>query len=128
MFKNIFLFFSSFILSFSAFADIDLASTVHCTYQIGQVLHKNEAKNVTNKTPLNWTFNALLSEKPIFVAGGDTGEVTTIKMEEGIIIYQPFLFGTSTFTIWLTGESFWSKQANLLGTKYSQHFLGSCEN
>jgi hypothetical protein len=126
--RNICLLFVGSICSANVFSGIDLSSTVNCTYQTGQVLHSEEAKNVTNKTPLNWTFNSLLSDKPIFVSGGDSGEVIATKMEEGVIIYLPYSVGTSTFTIWSTGESFWSKQSNLLGKKYSQHFLGSCEN
>lgn len=119
---------TSLFLSFAAIAKVDLSSTVNCTYQSGQVLDKKKAENVKNPRPLNWTFNGLLSKKPIFVSGGDTDEIITVSMKNGIIIYLPHSIGTSTFTIWITGESFWSKQSNVLGYIYSQHYLGNCEN
>ena len=119
----------SFFVSSQAIAKLDLSSTVNCTYRVGQILDKDEANNVTNNKPLNWTFNGLLSEAPLFVAGGDTGAVFAVKIAEGIVIYLPDAVGTSTFSIWDTGESFWSKQTRLLGgVPYSQHFLGSCVN
>lgn len=127
-FKYLLAIFFGFIVSTKALASIDLSSTINCTYQVGQILDKDEAANVTNKKPLNWTFNGLLSKKPLFVAGGDSGDVIAIKMLQGVIIYLPDQIGTSTFTIWKSGESFWSKQSNILGAVYSQHYLGTCMN
>lgn len=126
--KHIAIAFVISITSTSAFAKIDLSATLNCTYQKGQILDKNTSDNVTNSTPLNWTFNGLASKNPIFVSGGETGRVIAIPIETGIIIYLPSDVGTSTFTIWSSGESFWGKQTNLLGSVYSQQFIGSCEN
>jgi len=111
-----------------ALAEINLSTTVGCTYQTGQILDKKAAENVKNSIPLNWTFNGLLSTKPIFVSGGDTGKVIAIPIDNGVIIYLPFSHGTSAFTIWTTGESFWNKQSNVLGDIYSQQYIGTCEN
>jgi hypothetical protein len=127
-FKCFFVVLLCFIVSTKAIASIDLSSPINCTYQVGQILDKDEAVNIKNNKPLNWTFNGLLSKKSVFVAGGDSGDVIAIKMREGIIIYLPDQIGTSTFTIWNTGESFWGKQSNVLGSMYSQQYLGICVN
>ena len=126
--KHLYLVIISFIISVDAIAEINLSTTVSCTYQSGQILDKKEAKNVESSYPLNWTFNGLLSKKPIFVSGGDTSAVIAIPIDNGIAIYLPSSAGTSTFTIWETGESFWSKQVNIVGNAYSQQYLGTCEN
>ncbi len=92
------------------------------------MLTKKESESLTNSTPLNWTFNGLGSENPIFISGGDTGNVMPMPIENGIVIYLPYSTGTSVFTIWDNGDSFWGKQANLVGTVYSQQFIGKCLN
>lgn len=126
--KQISLSIIALVLTSPVLASLDLSATVNCTYHTGQMLSKSEATNVNNSTPLKWAFNGLKSEKPIFVSGGDTGKVHPVPIESGVIIYLPYPVGTSTFTIWSTGESFWSKQANIVGTVYSQQFIGSCVN
>src|SRR5690606_18397207 len=68
------------LISTAAIAELNLSATLSCTYQKGQFLDKNESTNVTNSTPLNWTFNGLSSDKPMFVAGGDTGSVFAMPM------------------------------------------------
>jgi hypothetical protein len=116
------------LVSSPAMAELNLSATLNCTYQKGQFLDKNESTNVTNSKPLNWAFNGLSSEKPVFVSGGDTGSVFAMPMNEGVIIYIPHPTGTSVFTIWSTGESFWGKQSNIVGRTYSQQYIGSCQN
>jgi len=111
-----------------AIASLDLSATINCTYQKGQMLNKKESKSANNSKPLKWSFNGLKSKKAIFVSGGDSGSVITVSIENGVVIYLPYPVGTSTFTIWSTGESFWNKQANIMGTVYSQQFIGSCVN
>lgn len=125
--RKLVLFTISIIFSSSCLAKINLSLTVNCTYQKGQLLTNEKSENVTNSKPLNWTFNSLMTDKSIFVSGGDTGSVLSIPIEDGVIIFLPFATGTSTFTIWESGESFWGKQASLSGT-YSQQFIGSCQN
>jgi len=110
------------------FAEIDLTSSLHCTYQRGQYLSNNEAENVNNSRPLNWSFNSLASDKAMYISGGDTGEVIAIPIENGVAVYLPSKIGTHTFTVWKTGESIWNKQSNIVGIINSQHFLGSCKN
>jgi len=118
----------SFVFSDLAFSNVDLASTVHCSYQNGQMITEEESKNLSNPVPLNWTFNGLLSDNPTFMSGGDTGAVFVVAIESGLAIYLPSTGGTSTFTIWQTGKSIWGRQNNLIGTIYGQQFLGGCEN
>lgn len=116
------------LISFPAMAELNLMETLSCTYQKGQFIDKSESTNIINSKPLNWTFNGLSSEKPMFVSGGDTGSVFAMPMSEGVIIYIPHSTGTSVFTIWSTGESFWGKQSNIIGRAYSQQYIGSCQN
>ncbi len=109
-------------------ADLDLSSSLHCTYQRGQFLSKDEAENVKNSTPMNWTFNSLSADSGMYISGGDSGEVMAITIENGMAIYIPYKIGTHTFTVWKTGESIWNKQSNLIGTVNSQQYLGNCKN
>ncbi|MGL6001541.1 MAG: hypothetical protein ACRCZ4_05495 [Plesiomonas sp.] len=117
-----------YLLSLPAIAQIDFSVTVHCTYQKGQFLSKDEAENVTNSKPLNWAFNNLSGEKPIYISGGDSGELITIPIEYGVLIYLPYATGTHTFTVWNNGQSFWGKQSNLVGNINAQQYIGSCQN
>ena len=117
-----------FLPTTNVLADIDLSSTLHCTYQRGQFLSSSEAENVHNSTPLNWTFNSLTTKNSMYMSGGDTGEVIAIPIDDGVAAYLPYGIGTHTFTIWKTGESIWNKQSNFVGTINSQHYLGSCKN
>jgi hypothetical protein len=116
------------IFSLSSQAQIDFSATVHCSYQKGQYLSKDKSENVHNSKPLNWAFNNLSGKKPIYISGGDTGEVITIPLDLGVIIYLPDSTGTHTFTVWNNGQSFWAKQMNLLGTLNAQQYIGSCAN
>jgi len=128
MLKQISILLVSLVLSTSAYASLNLDTTINCTYQKGQFLTKKEASNVSNSTPLKWTFNGLNSKKPIFVSGGDTGRVLPTTIKDGVVIYLPSSGGNSTFAIWRTGESSWSKQAKVAGTVYCQQFIGKCVN
>ena len=116
------------IFSLSSQAQIYFSETVHCSYQKGQYLSQDEAKNVHNSKPLNWAFNNLSGKNPIYISGGDTGEVITIPLDLGVIIYLPVSTGTHTFTVWNNGQSFWAKQISLLGTLNAQQYIGSCAN
>jgi hypothetical protein len=116
------------IFSLSSQAQIDFAATVHCSYQKGQFLTEDKAENVYNSKPLNWAFNNLSGKTPIYISGGDNGEVLTIPLELGVIIYIPSPIGTHTFTVWNNGQSFWAKQMNFIGTLNAQQYIGSCEN
>lgn len=116
------------LFSMPVFAQVDFSATTHCTYQKGQFLSPKESENVTNSKPLNWAFNNLSGEKPVYVSGGDSGEVITIPLELGVIIYLPYATGTHTFTIWNNGQSFWAKQSNLIGNINAQQYIGSCAN
>jgi hypothetical protein len=116
------------LISRNVYADIDLKISLHCTYQKGQFLSKKEAENVDNSVPLNWTFNGLASDKPMYVAGGDSDQILVVAIENGYSIYLPYQIGAHSFSIWKTGESTWNKQSNLAGTVNTQQFLGSCSN
>ena len=115
-------------LSFPVVAQIDFSATVHCSYQKGQFLSKEEAENVTNSKPLNWAFNNLSGKKPIYISGGDSGELIAIPIELGVLVYLPYATGTHTFTVWNNGQSFWAKQTNLVGNINAQQYIGSCQN
>jgi hypothetical protein len=117
-----------FLISKNVYADIDLTASLHCSFQKGQLLTKKEAKNVTNSTPLNWTFYNLSSDKPMYVAGADAGEVFVFPIDNGYSIYLPYQIGAHLFSIWKTGESTWNKQSNLVDRVNTQQFLGSCSN
>ena len=115
-------------ISLQVTAQIDFSATVHCSYKKGQYLSLDEAENVTNSKPLNWAFNNLIGKNPIYISGGDTGELIAIPVEQGVIIYLPYGTGTHTFSIWNNGQSFWAKQTNLLGVINAQQYIGSCQN
>jgi hypothetical protein len=110
------------------YANIDLTVSLHCSFQKGQFLSKKEAENVTNSTPLKWTFYGLSTDKPMYVSGADAGEVLVVPIVNGYSIYLPYRIGAHSFSIWKTGESTWNKQSNLAGTVNTQQFLGSCSN
>ena len=116
------------LLSLPVFSQVNFSASTHCTYQKGQFLSKTEAENVTNSKPLNWTFNGLSGSKPLYLSGGDTGEVISVPLESGIIIYLPYPTGTHTFTVWNSGQSFWAKQSSLAGNINAQQYIGSCAN
>lgn len=107
---------------------LNLALTTQCSYQKGQWLSSSEAKDIHESRPLNWTFNNLTGEKPMFMSGGDSGEVFVVPLADLLIVYLPSPVGTHAFTIWKTGESFWNKQGAIFGTKRSQQFIGTCRN
>jgi len=114
--------------SVTAYADIDLSLSVHCTYQKGQFLSPNEAENVMNSKPMKWTFNGLLSNKAVFLSGGDSGVILSQNIENGVSIYLPSKLGVQTFTVWSSGESFWNKQYSIMGKINSQQYIGTCTN
>jgi hypothetical protein len=116
------------ICSFSLQAQIDFSATIHCSYQKGQYLSNDESENVNNSRPLNWAFNNLSGETPIYISGGDSGQVITIPLDSGMIIYLPDAVGTHTFTVWNDGQSFWAKQINLIGSLNAQQYIGTCAN
>ena len=111
-----------------ALGEINLSTTVHCSYQNGQIIDKNTAENLNNSVPLNWSFNNLTTASGKYMSGGDSGEVMAIPISDGVAIYLPYSIGTHAFTIWTSGESIWNKQTNLRGLVYSQQFLGNCSN
>jgi hypothetical protein len=117
-----------FLISKNVYADIDLTVSLHCSFQKGQVFTIKEAVNITNSIPLKWTFYGLSTDKPMYVAGADAGEVLVVPIDNGYSIYLPYQIGAHLFSIWKTGESTWSKQSNLAGTVNTQQFLGSCSN
>ena len=121
--------FSQFlVVSSIALADVDFSETLHCEYQKGQILSKSESENIKNSTPLKWTFNGLKGEKPVFISGGDVQEVVATPLKGGYSIYSTYRSGAHSFTIWLSGESYWNKQSNLIGNTNSQHYIGVCTN
>lgn len=115
-------------MSTLTFAGVNFSETLHCEYQKGQVLSKNESESVNNSTPLKWTFNGLKSDKPMFISGGDVQEVVAIAVKGGFSIYSPYDSGAHSFTIWSSGESYWNKQSNLIGNINSQQYIGTCSN
>jgi hypothetical protein len=117
-----------FLISKKVYADIDLTVSLHCSFQKGQFLTKKEAKNITNSVLLNWTFNGLTTDNPMYVAGGDSGDILVVLIENGYSIYLPYQIGANSFSVWKSGESTWNKQSNLAGVVNTQQFLGSCSN
>jgi hypothetical protein len=117
-----------FLISKNVYANIDLTVSLHCSFQKGQLLTKKEAKNVTNSVPLKWTFYGLSTDKPMYVAGADSGDILVVPIDNGYSIYLPYQIGAHSFSIWKTGESIWNKQSNLVNTVNTQQFLGSCSN
>ncbi|EPJ47754.1 MAG: hypothetical protein OFPII_10050 [Osedax symbiont Rs1] len=77
------------ITTSQALAEINLSTTVHCSYQNGQIIDKNTAKNLNNSVPLNWSFNSLSTATGKYMSGGDSGEVMTIPISDGVVIYLP---------------------------------------
>jgi len=122
------LFFILTIFSFHAAAEIDISKTVHCTYQKGQALTDKESENIVNSVPLKWTFNALLTDNPMYVSGGDTGNVFAVTITQGVGVYLPDNSGTHSFTLFNSGKSFWNKQMGILNMISSQQYIGTCTN
>lgn len=114
--------------SFAVHADIDLSLTVHCIYQKGQFLSPNKSENIMNSKPMKWSFNGLLSNKAVFLSGGDSGRIQSKRIDNGVSIYLPFDLGVQTFTVWSSGDSYWNKQYSIMGKTNSQQYVGVCTN
>jgi len=114
--------------SLNAFAEPDLSQSIHCTYQKGQVLSDKESVNITNSTPLKWSFNGLLTENPQYMAGGDSERIFSVTINEGVAMYLPDLSGSHSFTVFKSGKSFWNKQWGIMGEISTQQYIGTCTN
>lgn len=126
--RRVLISFVFYLLSASVLAQIDFSGTVHCSYQQGQFLSESKSESITNSKPMKWAFNNLSGDKAIYVSGGDSGEVITISIDLGVLIYLPYATGTHTFTIWSNGQSFWAKQTNFVGIINAQQYIGECHN
>ena len=81
-----------------------------------------------NSKPMKWSFNGLLSNKAVFLSGGDSGRIQSKRIDNGVSIYLPFGLGVQTFTVWSSGESYWNKQYSIMGKTNSQQYIGVCTN
>ena len=105
------------------------STPITCRFQFGQSLEADKAKTDIQSTPLEWNFAGLRGDRPSFLSGGDAGPVIAHFHEigEGVSLFLKQENGAHLFTIWPDGQAFWSKQNNLLGSKASMQFRGTCD-
>jgi hypothetical protein len=119
------------VVSSSIAADtVDLSFPITCVFQFGQYMDARTAKSDTQKATMEWNFINLLGSEPTFLSGGDTGSILVHQhpLSSGVSIWLKQGNGAQLFSIWTNGTAFWSKHNDLLGSKASQQFRGTCTN
>ena len=114
----------------NAIEKILLTQPVTCIFQYGQYMDSQKAKTDTQKNILEWNFFDLLGPRPHFLSGGDTGSISVHRHEtsDGVSIWLRQGNGAHLFSIWPDGTAFWSKHNDLIGSKATQQFRGTCTN
>jgi hypothetical protein len=117
-------------LPVSADDKVSFTRPVTCSFQYAQYMDSSEVKTYTQKSALRWNFFDVLSAKPHFLSGGDSGSVSVHRhnMSDGVSILLKQGNGAHLFSIWRDGTAFWSKHNDILGQKATQQFRGVCTN
>lgn len=116
--------------SVSAAEKVSFTAPIACTFQYSQYMDSAKAQTDTQKGALEWNFFDLLGPKPHFLSFGDTGPISVYSHEtsDGVSIWLKQGNGAHLFSIWPDGTAFWSKHNDMLGSKATQQFRGSCIN
>jgi hypothetical protein len=109
---------------------ISLGNPVTCSFQVGQYIDLKETRTYSEKGVLEWNFFELLTQRPRFLSGGDTGSVLVNRHDRsnGVSVLLAQGNGAHLFSIWPDGTAFWSKHNDLVGLKATQQFRGTCIN
>lgn len=109
---------------------ISLSAPITCVFRYGQAMDFEKAETDTQKSPMEWNFFDLLGSGPRFQSGGDTGSIQVYRhaANRGVSLWLTQANGAQLFTIWSDGKAFWTKHNDILGSKYTQQFRGTCVN